>query len=78
MTDLHFFLRDLLIQAGVVGCSQQQLTYDCRNKAKAGEIKLILKEWRKKEYVQKFVIPSKAATRPKTIWRATEKILELS
>lgn len=75
--DAHAHLRAILVEAGVAGISQQHITHALRNKASASEYLPVLERWRKEKYVQKFFIQTEAAHRPKTIWRATEKILTL-
>ncbi len=69
-------LKALLMNAGICGIPQQNLTFEMRNHVKASDIKPILEQWRKLKYVQKFTIPNEK-TRPTTIWRATEEILKL-
>ena len=68
-------LKALLIDAGLNGLPQGEITHAMRNLATAGEIMPLLEQWWKEGKVQRFEL-SPDGGRPPTIWRATKKILE--
>lgn len=74
---IHPRLRELLIEGGITGLKQSEIIVSLRNTMKAPEIREILEEWRKEGYVQRFRLSPKTAGRPITVWRATNKILEM-
>ncbi len=67
-------LRYMLVDAGVNGMTQKQITANFANMMKANEIKEILERWRLVGAVQKFRVEE--STKPITIWRATTKLIE--
>lgn len=68
-------LRDLLISHGVNGINQSVITHTLMYIGDAKKLQAKLEEWRQIGAVQKFRKEGKH--RPATIWRATEKILDL-
>lgn len=71
-------LRVALLNAGIDGVSKTNLTIALRNIADAEMIEEELEALHKKGVIQKFVIQSKRkGGPPKTIWRATTKLLEV-
>jgi len=63
-------IRELLLDAGTTGLSQNAITHAMHKKLYASEIKLILDHWLKHGAVQKFRLDD-LHHRPITVWRAT-------
>lgn len=67
-------IRTILLGAGIEGISQYHLNQKVRTKFfDVNDLNLILDEWEKREWVQKFKM-NKWAKRPTVIWRATTKL----
>jgi hypothetical protein len=66
-------LISILVNAGVGGIRQRDLTHRMRNVATVKEFMPILEQWRRAHIVQRFTITDQPH-RPTTIWRATEKL----
>lgn len=64
-------LQELLVNAGVLGMSQQKITLTMRNTATSEMLKEELHRLHKLGHVQKFVIPSKKGGPHQTVWRGT-------
>lgn len=67
-------LRDKLISAGLTGVGQQDLTIACKNLVPSEMVRAILDVMHNLEMVQCFENVQVGVGRPKTIWRATQKI----
>ena len=72
----YITLRQMLIEAGPDGLKQSHITHYFCHKAGAEELKEVLDFWKEIGAAQKFRIDGKAH-RPITIWRATQKLLEV-
>lgn len=66
-------LRDALLRAGEMGITQTDLLFKVRNYLSTRELDYALGIMHELEMVQRFDMPTRG--RPKTVWRATNKIL---
>lgn len=73
--DWRFSLADLLLRAGPPGMSQAQLTHSMEGLADADALSHQLEEWWIAKCVDRISIKG-GRGRPKTVWRATEKLQE--
>ena len=74
--DARDLLISILLNAGVAGIRQRDLTHGMRNVAVVSEFMPWLEQWRRENRVQRFFLNT-AANRPTTIWRATDKLKEI-
>lgn len=68
-------IREILLDAGVNGLKQKQITIALLHRMNAAEIVAQLEKWRKVGAVQKFYM-DELPYHPLTMWRATTRLAE--